>query len=1015
MRVTPSLNLLSRFRTHQQILLFSGAGVLTFFILLTFGLSLTGALRSYIGDERQTFSRDQALVLDRVYVSAVRVRLAAVQGETGWEASGLADPEVRRRFDAHGGQMIFPSTEDVNLPLLLRLPGAPGSPDDQMRRILMYAKGPAGFSRHQMKSQSEAQYMSWQAKGYVVFPSMSVVGLSPLPDLSDPRVAGAIADRARLARYYLAGLDTVDQWAVPREGARELHWLSPEPDPVTGQTYYRVAAGMFEGSRLFGVVVGQYMPERLIESIVPGSFAGTYMIVDARGVPVVSTSAPPLGNAAIRQVLAEQSANASSQLTERYADGAMTISMPLARSGWSLVYVLPRNVIVKTVARRIAGTASATALALVLLWTFVILFNRKVVAPLFERSERVFDSEHLSRTLIETAPVGLALVNVSDNTVLLESAHMLALEARVGARDGTLIGDVLKRHAPATFLEQRGSRAATADLQLSLPGDDGGMIDLAAKLTPAHYQGRPVVVAAFSDVTAERRLARQLTAAKQAADSANAAKTAFLAAMSHEIRTPLNAILGHLELLERLPQAAPVAARVRTVASSSRALLDVLNDILDFSKVEAGEMSFESIRFDLPRLISEAVAMLMPLAQRKGLALTWSIDPALPSHYVGDPGRIRQIVVNLVGNAIKFTDDGHVSIDVRAGGGEPPASPVVIDVTDTGIGIAADRQAHIFDAFDQADVSITRRFGGTGLGLALCKRIAESMGGAIAVDSEVGRGSTFTVTVPISPDDDMAVDVEAEGGTPSEDADMRGVHVLVAEDHEVNRELIRDQLDALGYTYDIVENGLVALRYFNERHYDLVLTDLAMPAMDGYTLATCLRAQGARTPIIAITADVTAANTRRAQEAGISGVLLKPMSLASIDAVARKHLKLAADPHAAAAIVAAAERSIVLSPSLVAALDQRTEESLLAIDEAMAHGDWETVGSRIHSIKGAFAMIHEQAVVDACVRLEAVIRHAQDVDGREASDALAEVRTNVTSVLERIATDHKSRHAGASD
>ncbi|KAB0686184.1 response regulator [Burkholderia territorii] len=1008
--------MLSRFRTHQQILLFSGAGVLTCFILLTFALSLTGALRSYLGDERQTFSRDRALVLDRAYVSAIRVRLAAVQGETVWEASGLADSEVRRRFDAQGGQLVFPSPSDVNLPLLLRLPGASRTPDDEVRRILMYAKGPAGFSRRQMKSQSEALYMTWQVKGYVVFPSMSIVGIAPPPDLSDPRVAGAIADRQRLARYYLAGLDNFDQWAVPREGARELRWLPPEPDPVTGQMYYRVAAVMFDGSRPFGVVVGQYMPERLIESIVPGSFAGTYMIVDARGVPVVSTSAPPLDNAAIRQVLAEQKANASSsELTERYADGAMTISMPLARSGWSLVYVLPRNVIMKTVARRIAGTASATALALVLLWTFVILFNRKVVAPLFERSERVFDSEHLSRTLIETAPVGLALVNVSDNTVLLESAHMLALEARVGARDGTLIGDVLKRHAPAAFLEQRGSRATTADLQLSLPGDDGGMIDLAAKLTPAHYQGRPVVVAAFSDVTAERRLARQLTAAKQAADSANAAKTAFLAAMSHEIRTPLNAILGHLELLERLPQAAPVAGRVRTVASSSRALLDVLNDILDFSKVEAGEMSFESIRFDLARLISEAVAMLMPLAQRKGIALNWSIDPALPRHYVGDPGRIRQIVVNLVGNAIKFTDDGHVSIDVRADGGGLPASPVVIAVTDTGIGIAADRQVHIFDAFDQADVSITRRFGGTGLGLALCKRIAESMGGAIAVDSEVGWGSTFTVTLPISPDDHMAVDVETEGGTPDADADMRGIHVLVAEDHEVNRELIRDQLDALGYTCDIVENGLVALRYFNERHYDLVLTDLAMPVMDGYTLATCLRNQGARTPIIAITADVTAANTRRAQEAGISGVLLKPMSLASIDAVARKHLKLATDPHAAAAIVAAAERSIVLSPALVAALDQRTGESLSAIDDAMARGDWETVGSRVHSIKGAFAMIHEQAVVDACVRLEDVILHAPDVDGGRTSEALAEVRTSVALALQRIATDLESRHAGAND
>ncbi|WP_420995737.1 ATP-binding protein [Cupriavidus sp. 30B13] len=1024
MPASSSPSLLARVRGHQRIVLFIGSAALTLFILLAFVLGLIGFVREDLNDERQTFQRDLGRVMEIVGASETRVRIVAAGVETTWESTGAADAADVSTFDAQGGRIVFPAGRDSPGALILRLSRGEDS-GGPAGHFLAVAKSTAGSGGNLVKTMNDAVGLPWGLSGYLVTPAASLVGINPLPDLPAAQLQRAVADPARLSGYYAAGLEDLASWsAAQRGGSRQLRWLPPQADPLTGRARLRVLALLKANGQPVGVVGGEFSPQRLIERLEPGSFSGAYWVVDQRA-GVVTGSAPdqpdlPL----VRQAAARcrQPATAAAgvagttgttgttETTETYRGGRLLICAPLGGTGWTLAYAVPSRIIAGRVARDIAAPAIATGLAIALLWTFVLLFNRKILAPLFERSERVFDSEHLSRTLIETVPVGLALVNANDNTVLLESAHMQALERRIGTVADGQLGDVLKQHAPAAFAAPPGHAPAALDVELHLPADGGGTIDVAAKLAPSHYQGQPVVVATLSDVTAERQLARELAAAKQAADSANAAKSVFLASMSHEIRTPLNAILGHLELLERLPQAVPVASRVRTIASSSRALLDILNDILDFSKIEAGEMRFESIRFDVAALIRETVAMFMPLAQRKGLALEARFDAALPRYYLGDPGRVRQIVANLLGNAIKFTDRGRVSVDVGAGGA---GTPLLIRVTDTGIGIAPGRQAHIFDAFDQVDASITRRFGGTGLGLALCRRIAEAMGGTVAVTSEVGHGSLFTVTLPIRPDHRAALASEAEAAPVPEGPDARGIHVLVAEDHEVNRELIRDQLDTLGYTSDIVENGLVALRHFNERHYDLVLTDLAMPAMDGYTLATCLRNQGSHTPIIAITADVTAADSQRLRDAGISGVLLKPMSLASIDAAARRHLSLSGDPRAEAAIADADDADAALPEVLRSTLEQRTAESLQAAASAIAQGDRTTVSAEIHSIKGAFAMLHATDVVEVCSRLEALLADEPGAAAGELQHALAEVGNRASSALARMARDAGSGRVDA--
>ncbi|MQR00690.1 sensor histidine kinase [Glaciimonas soli] len=988
--------LFSRFRVHQLRLLFTGAGVLTLFLLLGFVLGTISALSQLLTDERNVFGNDLIRVITNINSISSSVRLRATNAEYLWKHAAQGD-EADLATLQRAGLVRFDGLGQ-NTGLMLRLPSV--RPDDgaTIQHVIELVHGVQREGERRLDILTDSARVLWDPRIYFVTLSGSTVAIRPAPNLDAPAIAAAFKDRARLVRYFSAGLDDVVLWASERrEGKRSIRWLPPDTGWLSGRDTFRASALAFDGSTPFGVVVGEYRTSLLTEGLAGRSLTGFYTIVDARGEPIISTSSerPTVSTIAWALTILH---TAPRNIAEAFERGAFTLASPLGDTGFTIIYTLPWRVMFHVVAGDMATSAAVAAIAVAILWIFVLFFHRKIMVPLFERSERVFDSENLSRTLIETAQVGLALIDASDHSTLLENAHMQALRAKLDERGKGLIGGALSQDAPTAFHQRREEKAETVDVELHLPTTDDGAIDVVAKLTPAHFQRRPVMVAAFSDVTAERQLARQLTVAKQAADSANAAKSVFFATISHEIRTPLNAILGHLELIERLPQSAPIAARLRTVTSSSRALLDILNDTLDFSKAEAGAMRFESSSFDVRAMIRDTVAMLMPLAQHKKLTLTETVDASIALRYIGDSTRLRQIVVNLVGNAIKFTDSGAVAISVQTS--QSSAQGLDIVVTDTGIGIPTERQAKIFEAFGQADETIARRFGGTGLGLALCKRLVEAMGGTIAVTSEPDRGSIFTVTLPLATSaDEMEVSTEPE----VTDEELRGIHVLVAEDHEVNRELIRDQLHTLGYTCDLAEDGLVALRYFNERHYDIVLTDLGMPKLDGYALATCLRNQGANTPIIAITADVTATDTMRFQEVGISAILSKPMSLALIDAVVRRCLKKTMGPSAATG--GAAHVSPVARPAhLKGMLAQQTEKSLRSAHDALERHDWDTFSAQIHSIKGAFKMLQLDEVAAVCRQIETQLAHDPISESEALTHALVHLGERVETALAQFDT-----------
>jgi PAS domain S-box-containing protein len=487
------------------------------------------------------------------------------------------------------------------------------------------------------------------------------------------------------------------------------------------------------------------------------------------------------------------------------------------------------------------------------------------------------------------------------------------------------------------------------------------------------------------DVTERMRTTLALVRARDEAEAATRAKSAFLATMSHEIRTPLNAVIGMAGLLLDTPMSIEQRRYAETIRTSGDMLLAVINDILDFSKIEAGNMELEHQPFNPRACVEEVIDLLAPRAAEKGLRLAAAIDFAVPEHIISDVTRVRQILVNLVGNAVKFTSQGEVLVRVitRAG---PSAETLnlTIAISDTGLGIPRDRQSRLFQPFSQVDASTTRRYGGTGLGLAICKRLCDLLGGTISVMSQPGQGSTFTVNLPVTlastPPRQRTAPTAATNGlrTP--------LRILLAEDNTVNQQVALRMLDRLGLRADLAANGHEAITALQRQDYDVILMDVQMPEMDGLEATRHLRATlpPARQPrIVAMTAGAMVGDREACLAAGMDDYISKPVQredlLAALQRAVSRHAPAPSHPAEQTSLDAAAISRLRsdLGPlfaedltALVETYRRQLRADVATMIQAAAAGDSQRVALLAHRLRGASATLGASQAAQICLALE---------------------------------------------
>jgi PAS domain S-box-containing protein len=500
------------------------------------------------------------------------------------------------------------------------------------------------------------------------------------------------------------------------------------------------------------------------------------------------------------------------------------------------------------------------------------------------------------RNALDTLAEGLLVVDVEGNIVLANQAFASHVGIDAEKLTGRLIDTfqwcdatgVQAIDLPWTDCLDEG--IAKNGAHVSLPSASGKRHSFMVNCSPVvggnkKHNG---MLMSLSDITLIEEKEAELVESKKAADAANQAKSDFLANMSHEIRTPMNAVLGFTELLRRgqIRDDKEAKKHLNTIHSNGKHLLELINDILDLSKVEAGRLEIEKISIQPHRIIAEVVQVLQVKATEKGIGLKFVCNGMVPPTVQTDPARLRQVITNLVGNAIKFTEHGQVSI-VQRMINDGNHTKLAISIVDSGVGIPADKVDSIFEAFVQAESSTTRRFGGTGLGLSISKKFAHALGGDILVKSEFGKGSSFTLTLDpgvVDPrslvrGETLDLNVEAVVDNRTHRWQFAGQRVLVVDDGQENRELVRLVLEEVGLKVDEAENGQVAVDKVQLHSYSIVLMDMQMPVLDGYEATKTLRKLGCQLPIVALTAHAMAGFEAKILAVGCSAYLTKPIDI----------------------------------------------------------------------------------------------------------------------------------------
>ncbi|WP_175835378.1 ATP-binding protein [Burkholderia anthina] len=724
---------LQSIRRYQSISMFGGGIVVTILILIACGLGITSIVYGYLDGERRNFLNGVEEAVDQVQVAETSFRNGVTNTQLIWREIGEAPADVTKAFFANGQQLAikpYPS-------LVVGVPGQTVQRDEVARYLAL------SFLLSRICAASSIN-RGRTLEGYHYSTRTAMFGFVPHLSRDNPALASTEA-RANVLEALHVDFDGPP--SVSNDGRPDVRWLPPYINPVTGQARIRVAAEARAGGRPFAVLVTEYAPEYLLSWLAGRAPVGTFFITSVDNRLIAIDPDVERTNALTERLLSFDIAHDGIASGEPlFRDGAIVFSSKLATTGWTIAYALSWADVMAGIGVQAGALAGATFVAIVVMWLLLVCFHRRVLVPVYARSARVFDSEALCRSVIAMAPVGIGLVSLSDRRVMLASDALTQMLVPHGGDLDALSVQVLGKYD--AFVANGGAgRTMMTELVLDAHGEAPLHLEIIAH--GARYEGKDVLIAAFADMSAQRRLVHQLEEAVRAADSANAAKSSFLAATSHEIRTPLNVILGNLELLERTALDASQQSRVRTLRVSAEGLLAIVSDILDFSKIEAGAMSVESIEFDVIAVIERELAAFASVARAKGLPLFADIDASGAQRMRGDPTRFAQVVGNLLSNAIKFTSEGRIVVRVAVGPNARGVPELAIGIEDTGIGIDVAEQARLFKPFSQVDASITRRYGGTGLGLALCDRLVAAMGGTISVDSAPRIGSLFTVRLPL--------------------------------------------------------------------------------------------------------------------------------------------------------------------------------------------------------------------------------------------------------------------------
>ncbi|QAU23032.1 sensor histidine kinase [Dyella sp. M7H15-1] len=1092
---------LSALHRHQRRLLYGGGCLLSLLILLAAASSILSGINRYHAQQRAVFQDGQG-AMDYFFVQRDRAYASSINAsDTLWATRQdlllqIGAP-IARDFLAQGQRALVTASNKVAVPWLTLGRDADGMPSSKLSAYLGLI--------HEYSAYTATTVDFVQSSGrltvYAYDPSGELFTVTGFQDEAELLRALKVSTReqafALLMRSELHGrnMDSVSGKNVQSANDERMvsyYGLNPfngEPSLIGCTTL------MADGSiylRRISLVPVDNLKQRLVDEA-----SGTFAIFTHEGDMVLETGVSSLF----------QQADLSSALQNRELWKHPSVAPVLLRQhgiylvvgslrgvDWTMVHLYSwRDVVV---AERAHATKVAAMLLLILavLWILLWRMDRRGFAPALEGASRVYESEALNRTIIETSPIGLCLLDPESGHPILQN-DMVRRVAGIGdaAETEALLGQLV------SHVKTLGDSPTHEFLwMLELP--DGHFRHLQVAMSAAHYRHQPIQVCTLRDVTVQAELEENLRRAQHdseqarvAAESASHAKSHFVATMSHEIRTPLNGVLGHLELLARSSLGPSQRERLGRIRQSADALLAIISDVLDFSRIEAGQLDIDPAPFSLRSLIEQSALLFAPAAQRNGVKLYFAIDTELASTYVSDVHRIRQILNNLLSNAVKFTQSGRIILRVSPGPSTTEAeSWLRFQVIDSGIGMNEQQLAQLFQPFAQADASIARRYGGSGLGLALCQQMSQLLGGRIQAESTESVGSVFTLDIPAK-----AAEVSAEAAKPllgrhlallsaapewraeigslltvwgatvtvaalpadwplnaihagdtlvifgmsgawnqedeqvllsryeyvirayaegplvpelrdqaivvscydsqallsalgmetenaaasvqhvvSEGVAVRGARgrILLAEDNPVNRELIQQQLQELGFDVDAAEHGAAALGKWVNGKYMAVLTDINMPQMDGYELAHALRVHDRELPILAITATALASEKARCREAGISDVLLKPLTLDRLEEVLSRYVPYA--PKTEQRIVSGIVTDKVFPLHVRRVFVDRGMSDLVVLRDAMARQDAQGLIDVIHGFKGALLMLGESDAARECSVLESRLHEA---------------------------------------